>query len=106
MKIKTSELAGPALNWAVAYAKGFPPFFGWDAVKEEETTIPYTTDWGLGGPIIEHEQIDVKFCNPAAGWAADGFRCTRFGATPLIAAMRCYVTSKLGDEVDIPDELV
>ena len=27
------------------------------------------------------------------------------GPTPLIAAMRCYVASKLGDEVDVPDEL-
>jgi hypothetical protein len=28
------------------------------------------------------------------------------GPTPLIAAMRCYVASKMGDEVDVPDELV
>jgi hypothetical protein len=27
------------------------------------------------------------------------------GPTPLIAAMRCYVASKLGDEVEIPSEL-
>ena len=27
-------------------------------------------------------------------------------ATPLIAAMRCYVASKLGEEVDVPDELI
>lgn len=26
--------------------------------------------------------------------------------TPLIAAMRCYVASKLGDDVDVPEELV
>ena len=26
--------------------------------------------------------------------------------TPLVAAMRCYVASKLGDEVDIPEELL
>ena len=28
------------------------------------------------------------------------------GKTPLIAAMRCYVESKLGSEVDIPEELL
>jgi hypothetical protein len=28
------------------------------------------------------------------------------GTTPLIAAMRCYVASKLGDEVEIPVELI
>jgi hypothetical protein len=28
-----------------------------------------------------------------------------YGPTPLIAAMRCYVASKLGDEVELPEEL-
>ena len=28
-----------------------------------------------------------------------------YGPTPLIAAMRCYVASKLGEEVEIPEEL-
>jgi hypothetical protein len=28
------------------------------------------------------------------------------GPTPLITAMRCYVTAKLGDEVEIPEELL
>jgi hypothetical protein len=27
------------------------------------------------------------------------------GPTPLIAAMRCFVASKLGDEIEIPKEL-
>jgi hypothetical protein len=29
-----------------------------------------------------------------------------YGITPLIAAMRCYVASKLGDEVEIPAGLL
>jgi len=29
-----------------------------------------------------------------------------YGPTPLVAAMRCFVTSKLGAEVDVPDELL
>jgi hypothetical protein len=33
----------------------------------------------------------------------DGF--FQKGPTPLIAAMRCYVTLKLGDEVEVPEEL-
>ena len=28
------------------------------------------------------------------------------GDTPLMAAMRCYVASKLGDDVEIPEELL
>jgi hypothetical protein len=27
------------------------------------------------------------------------------GPTPLIAAMRCYVASKMGDEIELPEEL-
>ena len=27
------------------------------------------------------------------------------GPTPLIAAMRCYVAYKLGDEIEVPEEL-
>jgi hypothetical protein len=37
---------------------------------------------------------------PAKVQAAEGE-----GPTPLIAAMRCYVQSRLGDEVDVPKEL-
>jgi len=29
-----------------------------------------------------------------------------YGPTPLIAAMRCYVASKLGEEVEAPEELL
>jgi hypothetical protein len=28
-----------------------------------------------------------------------------YGPTPLVAAMRCYVASRLGAEVEIPDQL-
>jgi hypothetical protein len=32
-------------------------------------------------------------------------RCIEYGPTPLIAAMRCYVAAKLGDTVEIPEDL-
>jgi hypothetical protein len=28
-----------------------------------------------------------------------------YGPTPLIAAMRCYVASKMGDEIELPEEV-
>jgi hypothetical protein len=37
-----------------------------------------------------------------AGW---GCINRSSGPTPLIAAMRCYVASKLGDEIEIPENL-
>ena len=98
MKIKTSELNGVQLDWAVGLAN-----------KQEEfwTTDNYSTNWVLGGPIIEQERIGLDYYPDSGLWHAG--TCERtvwgMGRTPLIAAMRCYVISKLGDEVEIPEEL-
>jgi len=104
MKIKTSELTGAALDWAVAKCEGRKDNdFGWwwDNYKP-------STNWAQGGPIIERESIDLQYQGGDVDvWAADifGADCSVYGDTPLIAAMRCYVVSKLGDEVEIPEEL-
>jgi hypothetical protein len=66
-----------------------------------------STNWALGGPIIEREKIATNYSMKRECWFAENFIETEIGsgATPLIAAMRCYVASKLGDEVQIPEEL-
>ena len=98
MDMKTSELTGAALDWAVAKCEKNWAF-------EPDGCDSYSTDWQLGGLIIEREKITWD------GMAARIFVPERncsicvYGPTPLIAAMRCYVASKLGDEVEIPDEL-
>ena len=101
MKIKTSELQGAALDWAVAKAKD-------KQVKGLDWVQPaYSTDWAQGGPIIERECIGLQRWNEEHEWAADiGGGFEQYGDTPLIVAMRCYVASKLGDEVEIPKALV
>lgn len=123
MKTNTSDLTGTALDWAVALAEGHkPPLLrvlrGHVALPDVEDPmncdyLEYSTVWELGGPIIDRERISVL---PFDGrWEA---RCAasitrtparfieRRGPTPLVAAMRCYVASKLGDTVDVPDELM
>ena len=67
-----------------------------------------STDWAQGGPIIEREVICIGSGMDASTWYANKGcgQHHRFGPTPLIAAMRCYVASKLGAEVEVPDELV
>jgi hypothetical protein len=108
---KTSELEGAALDWAVAkanYGDNMNAVMNHPAVAN----IPYTpsTDWVQGGPIIERENISTKAQQP--DWAAYIAICDGMtdrvlpGPTPLIAAMRCYVASKLGDTVEIPEELL
>jgi hypothetical protein len=68
----------------------------------------YSTDWAQGGPIIEREGIRIVKVAPTvwgAVYSSGDIGREHFSATPLIAAMRCYVTSKLGDDIEIPEEL-
>ena len=116
MKIKTSELTGAALDWAVAKCEGkeaarVKGLGGavrlFRSVGYDPTPWQPSTDWAQGGPIIERERIATRENADSPDWYA----CKRwdshgvFGPTPLIAAMRCYVASKLGDNIDIPEEL-
>ena len=114
MKIKTSELTGPALDWAVAKCEGGAvddP--NWD--NKYLDAYLFSTDWAAGGPIIEREGMHLDCLREAdhyrtAVWEAwpykGGTKHIQQGSTPLVAAMRCYVASKLGDEVEVPEELV
>ena len=147
--MKTSELIGPALDWAVAKCEGytlvffdeffrlnglasggsearvdsmleFQPLKGkWarrNSVGSCTEIYGYSTDWNLAGPIIERECIatyasgacSVSPKNPDY-WVAEILDTseilTQYGPTPLIAAMRAFVASRLGDEVEIPEEL-
>jgi len=108
--MKTSELTGKALRWAVVriectkpvvigtttlnvfnYANA-PQFFSPDV------------NWAHGGVIIERERLEVRPYGEK--WiATDNLTNHTIGPTPLIAAMRCYVASKLGDDIEIPEEL-
>ena len=113
--MKTSELTGAALDWAVAKYEDLEHYFedGLMCLKGQpfDTHWLYwtpSTDWLQGGAIIEREKISVWARDDE--WAAESFvpnqqglECV--GPTPLIAAMRCYVVSKLGDEVELPEEL-
>ena len=123
MKIKTSELIDAALVWAVAILEFPKGSYGgeadhysgnnnerWIRVPDTENRTyvlaKYPTDWAQGGPIIEREKIETYWHTALDMWAARHDGNLRYGPTPLIAAMRCYVASKLGDEVDVPEELL
>ncbi len=70
-----------------------------------------STNWAQGGPIIERELIGTGPRPESSIWPEPWLAASPkddamfWGATPLIAAMRCYVTSKLGDSVEVPEEL-
>lgn len=126
MKIKTSELTGRALDWVVAEMEGLRPdfsqqYYGSFATGKEHSGCsegkPYSpsTDWEQGGPLIERERVEIVPWNEPPGvedWAARTFPRPSLdpskesrGHTALIAAMRAIVAAKLGEEVDVPEEL-
>lgn len=133
--VKTSELIGPALDWAVAECEGRKIEFNYQYTEEIrfdgwwqlgpnhwQPLNSYSTHWAQGGPIIERERIALETRWETRGcgvhtrfkeWCARHpknhgglIRYTEYGPTPLIAAMRCYVASKLGDTVKIPKGLM
>ena len=114
--MKTNELTGAALDWAVAQCEGLTCFG--HQLTENKLTIVLSNgsyenfepscNWAQGGAIIEREIIGLDY-DAAEGWQARDFdtqQITATGKTPLEAAMRCYVASKLGDQVEVPDELI
>ncbi len=81
--------------------------------KEDESTWSPTSHWSQAGPIIGREYIGLScWYDHKSGvftcWRAEmvGGQNASFDTSPLIAAMRCYVASELGDEVEVPEELV
>jgi hypothetical protein len=120
MQIKTSELTGAAFNWAVAKCEGVPNIHivkkpGKVCIYGEIAGVdfPYqpSTDWSQGGPIIERECITLVNADGDDVWSAypiadNPVAHRKSGPTPLIAAMRCYVASKFGDSIEIPDQLL
>lgn len=103
--MKVAELEGAELDYWVAKAQGLPvEMYNASIAREPKAGgqwYKFSREWEQGGPIIEREHIWL------AG-SVDGWRATmkpRFwgrgsceGQTPLIAAMRCFVASKFGEE--------
>jgi hypothetical protein len=117
MKIKTKDLIGAALDWAVSRAEGVVSDDIDDFCMSTQDEFNYSANWELAGPIIEREGIDLftekgtpkswvaSVARHQKGQRLDGWRLHVYGPTPLIAAMRCFTASRLGREVDIPEEL-
>jgi len=116
--MNVADLEGPLLDYWVARVAQLPkprvddgfcwieePACDGDPASALEAAFAPSTDWTHGGPIIERALICVGYSDPlgwGAGPTADAPRFRSHGATPLIAAMRFYVTIQFGDKV--PDE--
>lgn len=123
MKIKVSEATNVQLDWlagtlekveGLTYSERTKKCYGYDERKLMVRYSP-TTSWAQGGEIIDREKISIVWVH--FHWCAgtgdigeiyrsdEGNHFTGTGPTALVAAMHCYVASKLGEEVEVLDEL-
>ena len=128
MKVKTSEASGVALDWLVAKALGGKdlqriqawhnkPWYYYEQDDEEPDVwhkvclldAAYSSDWSLMGPLIDEHRITIRYWDNmpfvSAYMPEIGSEWSQ-GKNALEAAARCFVASKLGEEVDVPEELV
>lgn len=128
MKIATSELKGQLLDWAVESIEIARMRAAGEHVKEwwveqkQTDPSPYSTDLLWGGAILDQYDISVwltfdglgskgKWSAAMPGWFDEDDPTkpiepeAAYGDTRLEAGMRALVRDKLGDEVDIPEEL-
>lgn len=118
--IQVSEASGPVLDWLVAKAEHI---LGHIAI-DHNMTHPLVLSgvqaygpsfiWSQGGPIMERERISsewlgTEWCAKRT-WLRHEWHLMHgrynYGPTVLVAAMRCFVTFKLGDTVEVPEELL
>lgn len=128
--VKTAELIGPALDWAVAVAQGWqmrrvpkdidgnnggevlaPQDLSRDFQFPPRGTVPvgyflrrWSTDWAHGGPLIDKHRI--SFEDGITDFYAVCAGGEGYGPTHLVAACRAIVSAALGDTVQVPSELI
>lgn len=123
--IKVAEATNTQLDWLVARCEGAESIAfngeywivtdvinGWEYLGN----LNYTTSPDLMWPIIEREEIGTRRnvpCSKGREWEASPSPTAKgaggawgYGSTSLVAAARCYVASKLGETVEVPEELV
>ncbi|UUC20748.1 DUF2591 domain-containing protein [Pseudomonas asiatica] len=126
IEVKTADLAGEALGWAVGKAEGVdlqlaPPGYNgvpWrvfaryqgQAIEHTKRFNPWE-DWAVGGPLIEKRMVSLHCPQSTddvwAGWViTDKGGFCQAGDSALIAACRAIVAAKLGDTVQVPKELM
>lgn len=123
IKVKVSSLVGRALDYAVAKCENaeFRLIGGALEMKFTDTSwrdwVSFSSDWSESGKLIEREKLAIWFedwtkidAAVSSCWVSSiGHHLTdkvHTGETLLIAAMRCYVTKVVGDEINIPETLI
>jgi hypothetical protein len=116
VEVRTADLIGPALDWAVAQAEGFQveirqrqdAAYPCPLIVEGQATrgIPrYCSDWGHTGPLVEKYNVSLIYAFEEYQ-ALIGMTESEQHEKPLVAICRAIVSAKLGDAVQVPEELL
>ncbi|BCD83635.1 hypothetical protein PSm6_00420 [Pseudomonas solani] len=116
--VRTAELIGAALDWAVASAEGVGVFPSasregfvtcWMVDKPRQQYSP-STRWRQCGQLIQSHGgrigMELRIAENSASFQQSGIRVGYTANNVLIAACRAIVAANLGDEVQIPAELL
>ncbi len=118
IEVKTADLVGEALGWAVGKAEGLevflaPPEYGnpWrvfaryqgEAIVHTKRYNPWE-DWALAGNLLDKHRVCLDF--KCGLWSALGDEWVVGCHTPTIAICRAIVAAKLGEFVQVPRELM
>lgn len=100
-QINVAQATSAQLDWLVAICEGVDVSEG---LTDDER---YSATAALMWPIIQREVISIHSPSgePTRDWVATRGRVHQWGADGLIAAARCYVASKMGLTVEVPEEL-
>lgn len=118
-RIQVSQLEGPLLDFWVARALDMKFRYPWCFDGTQTDPQPFavnwmtekawglgdwepSTNWAQGGGVIEHAKIKLYPSIHEGFWDAYIEPWTVGGATPLVAAMRAFVASKYGADVESP----
>lgn len=119
--MKFSGLSGAELDYWVAraegvpvrammnHANGSPDHFIADDHSFGNVKYSPSTCWEQGGPIIEREQIELRYEHGEWHWIMlqdqDGNVWSPAGPTMLIAGMRAYLVGKFGNDIPSAAEI-
>lgn len=109
MRVKTRDLKGAALDWAVELIERD---YVCDSVTGSDTPVllgiirKFSSEWEHGGPILPRENITVARHGARFLATSQSSGASVGAADYLTAAMRCHVWAAVGSEIDVPGELV
>ncbi len=120
IEVKTADLAGEALGWAVGKAEGLelfliPPQYNnsWlvfaryqaTATEHSKRYNPHE-DWAIAGPLVSKHKLSIDPRRNAGTWDAYSDRWVNACETPQTAVCLAVVLATLGHTVQVPKELM